>query len=637
MKRKMLGALVLGALIFGGGAAAAQTVKVNPIPDLDPSFIKGADVSSLLAEEKAGAIFYDEKGKRGDALAILKAHGVNWIRLRLWNDPKNAEDVKENGKILSKKGDPAGGGNNDLATDLILAKRAKALGLKWVLDFHYSDFWADPAHQDIPKAWKGLDLDGLAKALYQYTKDALKTFGDAGVMPDMVQIGNEPKGGMLWPIGKTYKGTPDEVIGGLDAFAQLLNAGSKAVREADPNIKVIIHLPEGGDRGLFRYMFDELSARDVDYDVIGFSYYPYWHGPLDSLVNNLNDVSVRYSRPVVVMETSYAYTEKDDDGYPNSFTPGLDKSSGYKASVQGQATEVRDIMAAVADVPGGQGLGLFYWEPTWIAVKGVGWRTGNGNNWENQAMFDSKGKALASMNVFDLVSGNQAPAESRPVSSTPITLTLALDQKAWDYPPQVMALWSDDAYRLADVTWTPIDRTKVTSPKKVMLTGVLAGTKIPATAMVNVVPMSNILTDASFESGTYGDWKVSDTAIMWMEKNPGNAHTGDWALHYWKDKDFKVTATKVVTGLQDGSYSAKIWSMGGGGERSITLEAQVNDQTTASVKIGNYGWQRWNAFPLKPFNVTGGQVTLVLTLDARSGNWGSFDDVELVREGDLKK
>jgi hypothetical protein len=218
-----------------------------------------------------------------------------------------------------------------------------------------------------------------------------------------------------------------------------------------------------------------------------------------------------------------------------------------------------------------------------------------------------------------------------------VTLTLALDQKTWDYPDKVMALWSDDAYRLADVTWTPLDRSQVTSPRKATLKGVLTGTKVAVAAAVNVVPMSNILGDASFESGTYGDWKVSDSSILWMEKNPGNAHTGDWALHYWKDKDFKVTATRTITGLADGSYSAKIWSMGGGGERSITFEAQVNGQSAGSTRVSNYGWQRWNPYPLKPFNVTGGQVSLVLTLDARSGNWGSFDDVELIREGDLKQ
>jgi arabinogalactan endo-1,4-beta-galactosidase len=191
------------------------------------------------------------------------------------------------------------------------------------------------------------------------------------------------------------------------------------------------------------------------------------------------------------METAYAYTDRDDDGYPNAFSPGLDKSSGYKASVQGQATEIRDILAAVADVPGGQGLGVFYWEPTWIAVKGVGWRTGNGNNWENQALFDAKGKALPSLNVFNLVSGTQPAVEAQPVSAAPITLTLALDQKTWDYPEQVMALWSDDAYRLADVTWTPFDRTQVTTPRKATLKGVLTGTKVAVSAVVNVVPMSS--------------------------------------------------------------------------------------------------------------------------------------------------
>jgi len=625
-------------LALAMGALSAQAVKVNPIPGLDPDFIKGADVSSLLAVEKAGGKFFDEKGKAGDALAILQSHGINWIRLRLWNDPTNAEDVVVGGKVLSKKGDPSGGGDNNLATDLILAKRAKALGLKFLLDFHYSDFWADPSHQAIPRAWKGLDQDGLEQALYDYTKTTLKAFADAGASPDMVQLGNETNGGMLWPIGKTYQATPDETIGGVGAFAALLSAGSRAVREADPNIRIAIHLADGGDHGLYRFMFDELTKRDVDYDLIGFSYYPYWHGPLDQLADNLNTVSVRYSKPVLVMETSYAWTLVDADNCGNTFGPGLDKTGGYKATIQGQATEIRDVLAAVADVPGGQGLGAFYWEPDSLPVKGSGWRTGEGNNRENQALFDFKGKALASMSVFQLVSGTQAPVEASPLSAPPIKLTLALDQKNWEYPDQVLAAYSDDAYRMAAVTWTPLDRKSIAKPQTTTLRGLLTGTKVPVVAVVNVVPMSNLLSDSGFESGALGDWKISgapQTALV--EKNPGNARNGDYTLKYWNEKDFRFTASRTVEGLKDGLYTARIWSMGGGGEKSITWSAQSGAQDPVQALVHNTGWLKWNQYALRNIAVSGGKLTLSLNVDGREGCWGNFDDVELIREGGIKQ
>jgi arabinogalactan endo-1,4-beta-galactosidase len=616
---------------------AAQSVRVNPIPDLDPDFIKGADVSSLLAIEKGGGKFFDESGRPGDALAILKDHGVNWIRLRLWNDPTNAADVVVGGKVLSKKGEPSGGGDNDLSTDLVLAKRAKALGLKFLLDFHYSDFWADPSHQEIPKAWKGLDLDGLEQALHDYTKQTLKAFADEAAAPDMVQLGNETNGGMLWPMGKTFQAAPGEQIGGIDAFAGLLAAGSSAVRETDPGIRIAIHLADGGDHGLYRYMFDELTEHGLDYDIIGFSYYPYWHGPLDQLADNLNAVSVRYSKPVIVMETAYAWTLADADDYGNTFGPGMDKSGGYKATVQGQATEIRDVMAAVSDVPGGQGLGLFYWDPVSLPVKGSGWRAGEGNNHENQTLFDFHGKALPSMSVFKLVSGAQQPVDPVPLSAAPIKLTLALDQKTWEYPDQIQAAYSDDAYRMAPVTWTPLDRALIDKPQVASLRGVLTGTKVKAVAVVNVVPMSNILSDAGFESGTLGDWRIEGTPqTALVEKNPGNARTGDYTLKYWNDKAFLFTASRKVDGLKDGVYTAKLWAMGGGGEKSITWSAKSGDRDAVQALVHNSGWLKWNQYVLRNVPVTGGSLVLSIVVDGREGCWGNFDDVELTREGDLK-
>jgi arabinogalactan endo-1,4-beta-galactosidase len=351
----------------------------------------------------------------------------------------------------------------------------------------------------------------------------------------------------------------------------------------------------------------------------------------------MNTVSVRYSKPVVVMETAYARTLADADGYGNVFGPGLDKTGGYKATVQGQATELHDVMAAVADVPGGQGLGVFYWEPAWLPVKGVGWRSGEGNNWDNQTLFDAQGKAAASMSVFRLVSGNQAPTDAVPLSAPPIKLTFALDQKTWEYPDQVLAAYSDDAYRMAPVTWTPLDRTQIKSPTTTALRGVVTGTKIAAVAVVNIVPLSNLISDPGFESGTLGDWKVTGTPqTAVVEKNPGNARSGDYSLKYWNEKPFLFTVSRVIEGLKDGVYTAKIWAMGGGGEKSITCASKVGGQSGPSTLVHNTGWLKWNQYFLRNIAVTGGKLELSLAVDGRDGNWGNFDDVELQRESDLK-
>lgn len=351
----------------------------------------------MLHQIEASVGTYYDNGIEGECLEILRDHGVNWIRLRIWNDPTN------------KDGKPLGGGNNDLDRTVEIASRAKALGLKFLLDFHYSDWWADPGKQNMPKAWVGLDSDELKQAVYDYTAEVIQTLADADAMPDMVQIGNEVNGGMLWPAGKTWRQGSEE-IGGYAGFAGLLAQGAQAVRDNDPHrndptdkVRIAIHLADGGNNDLYRAVFDELTKRNVDFDVIGLSYYSYWHGPLDPFISNMNDISQRYQKDVVVLETAYAHTLVNVDGHGNLFGQGEQTAGGYKATVQGQASAIREVIAAVAQVPDGRGLGVFYWEPDWIAVKGAGWATGQGNAWENQALFDFNGNALPSMNVFHLV------------------------------------------------------------------------------------------------------------------------------------------------------------------------------------------------------------------------------------------
>ena len=524
------------------------SIHVNPVDGLNPDSIMGADVSMLSEMEANGAKFY-ENGVAKDCLQILRDHGVNWIRLRIWNDPTDA------------KGAALGGGNNDLKVDSALAARAKALGFKFLLDFHYSDWWADPGKQNMPKAWAGMKLDQLGTALYDYTSTVIKGLAKAGAMPDMVQIGNEINGGMMWPVGATSpQGTV--TIGGFDGLAGLLKSGIKAVRDADPNradpqrrTKIVIHLANGGDNGLYHTVFDALTARGVDFDVIGLSYYSYWHGALAGLVANMNDISKRYNKPVAVVETAYANSLANFDSTANLFDENAQKNGGYLATVQGQATSVRDVIAAVAQVPDGKGLGVFYWEPDWYAVPGAGWQTGQGDEWDNQAMFDPQGDALQSMYVFRL---------ARPASgSTAVTATITtIDPVALTVPvktvpklPQtVKATYSDDSIRDTAVTWDMPAASALASDGQVSVVGTVAGTSRQATANLTVTSVLNYAQNPGLESGVVAPWSVAgDTAAINVSNETGNTHSGTWALHYWLDKPFAGTVSQTVTGLDSGT------------------------------------------------------------------------------------
>lgn len=387
--------------------SVTENITVKEIKNLPTDFKLGADISMLYEIEKNGGKFYNEQCQEEDLFLILKENGINWIRLRLWNNPVNDEDVYSNGKLLSKKGEPFGGGSNSLAVDIELAKRAKKAGLKILLDFHYSDSWADPSNQNIPAEWKDLNDNQLNEAIETYTTDCIKKFINEDVCPDIVQIGNELNGGFLWPKGKTWKDTNDKKVGGEKGFVKLLKSAAKGVRNAETlnnlKIKIMIHLADGGKNSLYRYMFDLITKAKVDFDIIGLSFYPCWHGTIKDLKNNLFDLNKRYNKELIVVETAYAFTKDNADNQNNNFTVKSADTVNYPISVQGQANCIRDIIETVASVS--NGTGVFYWEPDWIPVKNVGWRTGEGNNWENQALFDFKGNILPSMAVFKLVHG----------------------------------------------------------------------------------------------------------------------------------------------------------------------------------------------------------------------------------------
>ncbi len=339
--------------------------------------IRGADISSLNKSEDLGGIYRTDKGMERDPFQILRSSGMNWARLRVWVDPAD--------------------GYHDKDELLLMATRVKRKGMQLLVDLHYSDTWADPAHQTKPSAWKDYTFDELKQAVYDYTFEICDSLKKQHTPPGIVQIGNELNSGMLWPDGHTWD-PPN-----WDNLAQFLTAGYDAVKACSPQARVMIHLANGGDNGLYRWWFDEITARDVPYDLIGVSFYSYWHGSLADLQYNLNDITKRYKKDVVVVETAYPFTLADDDGWENIIDLESELTAGYPATPEGQTAMLRDVMSVVRAVPHGRGLGVIYWDATWTGVPGNGWDPADpssGNAWENQALFDYDDRALPAMNEF---------------------------------------------------------------------------------------------------------------------------------------------------------------------------------------------------------------------------------------------
>lgn len=360
-------------------------------------FLKGMDLSTLKEVEGLGGKFYDH-GVEKDVLEILKGYGVNAVRLRLWNNP------------YSETGEPYGAGTNDLATTIELTKRMLDKGMEVLLDFHYSDFWADPGKQRVPKAWKGMGAAQLENAVYEYTRETLEVMKKEGAFPTLVQVGNEITNGMLWPYGKV----PD-----YDGLIKLINAGIRGVRAVDGSIPIMLHLDNGGNNALYREWFDRYMEKGEDFQIIGLSYYPFWHGSLEDLRNNMNDIALRYGKELMVAEVSMGYTMEDYASYEKlepherkgmATRPEIAAKIDYPMTKEGQKQFLADLFGILKQVPDGKARGYFYWEAAWIPVEGSGWASDEaieymqekgpgGNEWANQALFDYDGNALPALEI----------------------------------------------------------------------------------------------------------------------------------------------------------------------------------------------------------------------------------------------
>jgi arabinogalactan endo-1,4-beta-galactosidase len=313
----------------------------------------GADLSFLKQAEDGGKVFKDN-GEAKPGLVIFKDHGYNWIRLRLFNAPTDLP--------------------NNLEYTITLAKAAKKLGFHFLLDYHYSDTWADPGKQFTPKAWEGMAHAQLVKAVFEYTRQTIAAFRDAGVLPDMVQIGNEVINGMVWPDGR--------LPGNWDNFADLVKAGIAGVEAGkgdDPRPRIMIHIDRGADKARTKEFFDKLNSYHVNYDVIGQSYYPWWHGSLNDLRENMIFMAEEYKKDIIVVEAAYNWMPAEYKTRPGPFpeTP------------EGQRQFLEEVNRVVLETPHGLGKGVFWWEPAVTGPLG------------SRGFFDAQGNALPVIDTFD--------------------------------------------------------------------------------------------------------------------------------------------------------------------------------------------------------------------------------------------
>ena len=616
-------------------------IFVQPVADISDDFIRGMDASAVLSVENSGAVYYGYDGKEQDVFETLAQSGVNYIRLRVWNDP------------YDENGNGYGGGNNDLTTAMKLGVRAARYGMKVCIDFHYSDFWADPKRQHAPKAWEGMTVDEKSDALYDYTTESLGKLLDAGVDVGMVQIGNEINNGM--------SGETD-----VDAVMQLLNSGSKAVREVaesyGKDIKVAVHYTNIEDNDQIDTMAANLKDASVDYDMFGLSFYPFWDGTNENMQNVAKLIEDKYGKEVYIAETSYCYTSEDGDGFGNSLKGTDDLTDGYGATVQSQATVIHDICAA-ANEAGVEG--VFYWEGTWIPVGsadadnsalwekyGSGWASSysaeydpddaglyyGGCSWDNQAMFDFTGHPLASLNVFKYLKyGATAPLAVDYIPDVYVSCNVGEDLVL---PESIDVVYNDRSQnKKQSVSWNEtqmkaIDTTKAGSYE---IEGALEeGTTVTAHVEVEMV---NYAVNPGFEDKNRSMWKVSyegEADPTDYQVKADDAHSGETAFHFWSgDSDMEFSIEQEVTGLENGTYQLSVFSQGGdmSSDASMELYAVTADGgQTAPFMLTTYN--DWQNPTIREIKVTDGTVKIGVRFQCNVGSWGTVDDFTLNRISD---
>ena len=642
-------------------------INVKPIALAD-DFITGADISSYWSLRQSGTVFKDENGNElSDAEFFQYLHdgGTNWIRIRVWNDPYDSE------------GHGYGGGNNDLAKAKIMGKLATDAGMRVLIDFHYSDFWADPGKQQAPKAWADKTVDEKADLVYQFTLDSLNELKSAGVDVGMVQVGNETTNGIC---GVTYKSD------GWAAAAKIYNAGSKAVREFDKDCLVAIHFTNPERSGNYASLAKSLNDQKVDYDVFASSYYPFWHGTTDNLTSVLANVAKTYGKKVMVAETSWATTLDDQDGHDNTVRKGTnDTGNAYAFSVQGQADEIRAVVEAANNInnvegAAGSSIGVFYWESAWLSPYyaynedgtkneelynknkamweqyGSGWAASYGGDYDpedagkwfggsavdNQAWFGFDGTALATAKVYSYIrTGATAEKAVSDVENPAVTVKSG---GTVTYPEKVTVSFNDGTTAECPVEWNQEDQAQVDTrePGDHTVRGIATceytisdGSTRTATRSVTLtitveMVLEEVLVNPGFEDDDMSAWTVKGNGTARKNEDP---RTGIYGVHFYNASAVTSTVMQTIKNLDAGTYVFGGYIQGS----SATAEAVVkvydsagNLKDTKTAPCTTAGWCVWQNPEITGIVVAEGDYLEVgMEINAEAGGWGTVDDFYL--------
>lgn len=610
----------------------SSSIYVDKIDGLSQSFIRAVDISSVISEEKSGVVYKDHDGNEQDIFKTLKQSGVNYVRVRVWNDPFDAN------------GNSYGGGGNDVETAAEIGKRAAENGIKTIVDFHYSDFWADPSKQMVPKAWADMDIDTKSDALYSFTKESLDRIIKAGADVGMVQIGNETTGAMC---GETN----------WIKITKLMSAGAKAVREVDPKILIAVHFTNPEKSENYEQYAKILANYNVDYDVFASSYYSYWHGTLDNLTSILKKISKEYGKYVMVAEMSYAYTAEDGDDFSNTIGDGSTIEKHYQFTVQGQADGISDVIQAVHNV-GEKGIGVCYWEPAWVPVPGdnyddrfklweqfgSGWASSfsaeydpgdagkyyGGSSWDNQALFANDGTALESLKTFGYVyTGTVTDIKIDAISDCMTIIRLGDDIIL---PETADAIYNNGERKQVAVEWESYDESLMQScgANDYIVNGMADG--MPVKCTVSMVE-PNYIENYSFESKDYSMWNVINvndvtTELNFQEKST-DAKTGNISFHFYSENkvDFKLEQT--VVGLKPGEYNFSLSLQGGDCANDTMYIYAIADGKEYTQETGVVGWANWQSPSIKNIVTESGEITVGIAISCDAKGWGTIDDVLL--------
>ncbi len=633
--------------------AVEAGILVEKVSGLTDDFIKGVDVSSYIAEKESGVKYYDFEGNELDDQGffnLLADCGVNYIRIRVWHDPYDAD------------GNGYGGGTNDVEKAIKIGQWATNAGMKVLIDFHYSDFWTDPGKQYVPKAWEGKSVADKADALYGYTVESLGKIVESGVDVGMVQVGNE--------TNAFFCGEKD-----WTNICTLFSAGCNAVRQVDAghdsvDIKIALHFadPQKGQYGNYA---QQLDNNGVDYDVFASSYYPFFHGTLSNLTTVLSNIATTYGKEVMVAETSWATTMEDGDGHANQIRPGNNDTAHYEFSVLGQAREVRAVIQAVKDV-GEAGIGVFYWEPAWIPVHvyhadaenaeeilaanqaaweahGSGWASSyaadyqedarkwwGGSAMDNQAMFDMTGHPLESLKVFNYVMTGTKVSNPAVTSMEVSDVTVDTAHISDIVLPKVRVGYGDATQAEQEAAWdeAALAKAKIMGVGSYKISGTVTvkGKEYEVSFTLTIIP-ENILEYPSFEENVAGLWSGTNGIIKQTTEDP---KSGQHSLHFYSGTGpFSFAVSRTVI-LNKGNYCIGGYVQGGdaGDAASFTFSAAVGTDPARSDVTQVNGWNNWMNPEITNVEITEDSTPVTITLSGdniASGGWGAWDDIYICR------